>query len=91
MMVTTGARGRRSVAWYTKGLPDSAGLRDQSQAPKDPDGLIANTAQYFVELERHGPRRRIPLTEAACDNSVTAAAQADMVAGAPTDAAAVAA
>ena len=41
---------RKAVAWYTKGLPDSAVLRDQAAAPKDPNELIAATAQYFLDL-----------------------------------------
>lgn len=82
---------RKAVAWYTKGLPDSAGLRDQAQAPKDPDALIANTARYFAERAQHGPRRRTPSAEAACDNSVTSVASSDTVAGVPTAASTVAA
>ncbi len=43
---------RKAVAWYSKGLPGSAELRDQSKSPSDPAALIAATAQFFAQ----GPR-----------------------------------
>jgi len=57
---------RKAVAWYTKGLPDSAWLRDSSQAQaRGISGsgeverwLVESTAQFFLDLEsRHGERR----------------------------------
>lgn len=76
---------RKAVAWYTKGLPGSAELRDQSVAPRDPAELVRVTAQYFVDLgERLAGRReeRIPLSASASemapnDKSAEAAAAGD--------------
>ena len=83
---------RKAVAWYTKGLPDSAVLRDQAQAPKDPDGLIAATAQFFVELAASGGQRRRPSADAVQrDISVTDSAQNHIEAESPTATSAVAA
>lgn len=42
---------RKAVAWYTKGLPNSAALRDHSLSPPQPEELIATTAQYFLDLQ----------------------------------------
>jgi len=42
---------RKAVAWYTKGLPNSAALRDHGLAPQQPDELVASTAQYFLDLK----------------------------------------
>ena len=53
---------RKSVAWYTKGLPGSADLRDQSRAPRDPEALIAATLDYFGELAKGRPRLRVALS-----------------------------
>lgn len=41
---------RKAVAWYTKGLPDSAALRDAAAAPKEPAALVDATAQFFLDL-----------------------------------------
>lgn len=65
---------RKAVAWYTKGLPGSADLRDQSKAPRDPDALIAVTVAYFAELAKGRPRLRVALS--ALDES-TAATESD--------------
>ena len=58
---------RKAVAWYTKGLPGSADLRDNSRTPSLPGELIAMTAQFFIEQAargRHqlgpGPARAVP-------------------------------
>ncbi len=56
---------RKAVAWYTKGLPGSADLRDQSQAPREPDALVAATVDYFAALGRGRPRLRVALTATA--------------------------
>lgn len=45
---------RKAVAWYTKGLPGSADLRDNSRTPSLPEELIAMTAQFFVEQATRG-------------------------------------
>ena len=66
---------RKSVAWYTKGLPGSADLRDQSKAPRDPDALIAATVGYFAELAKGRPRLRVALS--APDESAAAAVAGD--------------
>ncbi len=79
---------RKAVAWYTKGLPDSAVLRDQAQAPKDPAELIAVTARYFVEL---GDRRRPSSSGLQCDNSVTTSIAETAPAAEPTLSSSVAA
>jgi len=42
---------RKAVAWYTKGLPNSASLRDHSASPPLPEELVAATAQYFLNLQ----------------------------------------
>jgi tRNA-dihydrouridine synthase B len=42
---------RKAVAWYTKGLPNSAALRDHSLSPPQPEELIALTAQYFLDQQ----------------------------------------
>jgi tRNA-dihydrouridine synthase len=48
---------RKAVAWYTKGLPNSAALRDHSLSPPQPEDLIALTAQYFLDLQAAVPSR----------------------------------
>jgi nifR3 family TIM-barrel protein len=53
---------RKAVAWYTKGLPGSADLRDNSRTPSLPGELIAMTAQFFVDQQTRG---RHPLGAAA--------------------------
>jgi len=48
---------RKAVAWYTKGLPNSAVLRDHHATPQLPDELVAATAQYFLDLAETGYAR----------------------------------
>jgi tRNA-dihydrouridine synthase B len=48
---------RKAVAWYTKGLPGSADLRDNSKTPSEPAELIAMTAQFFLEQGLRGGRQ----------------------------------
>jgi tRNA-dihydrouridine synthase B len=45
---------RKAVAWYTKGLPNSAALRDHHATRQVPDELVAATAQYFLDLQAAG-------------------------------------
>lgn len=40
---------RKAVAWYTKGLPDSARLRDHHKTPAEPAALAAWTVGFFGE------------------------------------------
>jgi tRNA-dihydrouridine synthase B len=47
---------RKAVAWYTKGLPGSADLRDNSKTPKDPAELVAATAQFFLDQAQRPSR-----------------------------------
>lgn len=42
---------RKAVAWYTKGLPNSAALRSHSESPPNPEDLVAATAQYFLDMQ----------------------------------------
>ncbi len=42
---------RKAVAWYTKGLPNSAALRDHSLSPPQPSQLVETAAKYFLELQ----------------------------------------
>jgi tRNA-dihydrouridine synthase B len=45
---------RKAVAWYTKGMPGSADLRDNSRTPKEPAALIETTAQFFLDQLQRG-------------------------------------
>lgn len=56
---------RKAVAWYTKGLPGSAELRDQHKAPREPDALVAATVAYFTELAKGRPRLKVALDASA--------------------------
>jgi len=74
---------RKAVAWYTKGLPGSAHLRDQSQAPREPDALVAATVGYFAELAKGRPRLRVALSAKAESAALVESAAADSVAVCP--------
>jgi tRNA-dihydrouridine synthase B len=46
---------RKHVAWYVRGLPHSARLREQVNRTRTVDELTALLRGYLEELERHGP------------------------------------
>ena len=46
---------RKHVAWYVKGLPDSARVRDQANHTRSVDEMAALLIGYLCELERRGP------------------------------------
>ncbi|MFO0573316.1 MAG: tRNA dihydrouridine synthase DusB [Polyangia bacterium] len=69
---------RKAVAWYTKGLPGSAELRDIHKAPTDPGALIAATTAYFGSLLSRGDRRvALELEAASAPLKVQVPAQLD--------------
>ena len=69
---------RKAVAWYTKGLPGSAELRDIHKAPTDPLALIGATTAYFGSLLSRGDRRvALELDAAPAPVQVQVAAQLD--------------
>ena len=54
---------RKAVAWYSKGLPHSAELRDRLASVHDPAQLMAGVEQYFSTLQD----RVTPITSARDD------------------------
>ncbi len=63
---------RKAVAWYSKGMPGSAELRDNSRTPSDPEDLIAVTAQFFADhADRGGSAtgRREPYSSATSSSA----------------------
>jgi tRNA-dihydrouridine synthase B len=46
---------RKHVAWYTKGLPHSARVREQVNRTRSADEMVALLRGYLDELERVGP------------------------------------
>ena len=44
---------RKAVAWYTKGLPHSAELREKMMAVTDPSLLIAEAEAFFTWMKNH--------------------------------------
>jgi tRNA-dihydrouridine synthase B len=63
---------RKAVAWYTKGLHASADLRDIHKMPTDPEALVAQVAQYFLEMAHSGPARRAQTSAAAFEDAARA-------------------
>ena len=45
---------RKHVAWYIKGLPNSARVREQVNRTRTADEMIALLRAYLEELEREG-------------------------------------
>jgi tRNA-dihydrouridine synthase B len=56
---------RKAVAWYTKGLPNSAALRSHAESPPVPDELVAVTAQYFLDQQAAQLQESPPPADAA--------------------------
>ena len=46
---------RKHVAWYIKGLPHSARVREQVNRTRTVDEMAGLLREYLGELERHGP------------------------------------
>jgi len=60
---------RKHVAWYVRGLPHSARVREQVNRTRTVDEMSALLRGYLEELERHGPQ--------ACAECTAPAAPAD--------------
>ena len=56
---------RKHVAWYIKGLPNSARVRDQVNRTRDPGELAALLREYLETLERDGLAAFAPEPSAA--------------------------
>jgi hypothetical protein len=46
---------RKHVAWYVKGLPNSARVREQVNRTRTVEEMADLLRAYLEELERHGP------------------------------------
>jgi hypothetical protein len=46
---------RKHVAWYVKGLPHSARVREQVNRTRTAGEMVILLRGYLGELERHGP------------------------------------
>ena len=46
---------RKHVAWYIKGLPHSARVREQVNRTRSVEEMAELLRSYLLELERHGP------------------------------------
>ena len=48
---------RKHVAWYIKGLPHSARVREQVNRTRSVEEMTGLLSAYLLELEQHGPER----------------------------------
>jgi tRNA-dihydrouridine synthase B len=46
---------RKHVAWYIKGLPHSASVREQVNRTRSVEEMAGLLSSYLLDLERHGP------------------------------------
>ena len=58
---------RKHVAWYVRGLPHSAPVREQVNRTRGVEEMVARLRQYLEELERSGLDREAPAAEAVTD------------------------
>ena len=58
---------RKHVAWYVRGLPHSAQVREQVNRTRGAEEMVARLRQYLEELERSGLDREAPAAEAVTD------------------------
>ena len=58
---------RKHVAWYVRGLPHSAAVREQVNRTHGVEEMVARLRQYLEELSRSGLDREAPAAEAVTD------------------------
>jgi tRNA-dihydrouridine synthase B len=58
---------RKHVAWYVRGLPNSARVREQVNRTRGVEEMVERLRQYLAELELAGLDREAPAAEAVTD------------------------